>query len=154
MSRVVGWVYGQFGKPKSKASKRPVPLHPLLRISEILALQWKDVHSDGQQIQVTKGEDQRFEVTAGLAQRFRMQRIVFETASEVYDQMAPKWKGSREYLLAHLVRLVEQYINSGRVIVDPPLFNEDDKRRRIVITLNMTVSTRMGQSGQGARRVR
>jgi type III restriction enzyme len=75
---------------------------------------------------------------AGLAQRFRMQRIVFETASEVYDQMAPKWKGSREYLLAQLVRLVEQYIESGRVIVDPPLFNEDDKRRRIVITLNMT----------------
>src|SRR5580704_8838048 len=75
---------------------------------------------------------------AGLAQRFRMQRIVFETASEVYDQMAPKWKGSREYLLAQLVRLVEQYIDSGRVIVDPPLFNEDDKRRRIIITLNMT----------------
>jgi type III restriction enzyme len=75
---------------------------------------------------------------AGLAQRFRMQRIVFETASEVYDQMAPKWKGSREYLLAQLVRLVEQYIESERVIVDPPLFNEDDKRRRIVITLNMT----------------
>jgi type III restriction enzyme len=75
---------------------------------------------------------------AGLAQRFRMQRIVFETASEVYDQMAPKWKGSREYLLAQLVRLVEQYIETGRVVVDPPLFNEDDKRRRIVITLNMT----------------
>ncbi len=75
---------------------------------------------------------------AGLAQRFRMQRIVFETASEVYDQTAPKWKGSREYLLAQLVRLVEQYIYGGRVIVDPPLFNEDDKRRRIVITLNMT----------------
>jgi type III restriction enzyme len=54
---------------------------------------------------------------AGLAQRFRMQRIVFETASEVYDQMAPKWKGSREYLLAQLVRLVEQYIDSGRVAV-------------------------------------
>jgi hypothetical protein len=31
---------------------------------------------------------------AGLAQRFRMQRIVFETASEVYDQMSPKRKGS------------------------------------------------------------
>ncbi len=30
-----------------------------------------------------------------LARRFRIQRIVFETASEVYDQMAPKWKGSR-----------------------------------------------------------
>ena len=73
-----------------------------------------------------------------LARRFRMQKIVFETASEVYDLMAPKWKGSREYLLAQLVRLVERYIESGRVVVDPPLFNEDDKRRRIVITLNMT----------------
>jgi len=73
-----------------------------------------------------------------LARRFRMQRIVFETASEVYDLMAPTWKGSREYLLAQLVRLVERYIESGRVVVDPPLFNEDDKRRRIVITLNMT----------------
>jgi type III restriction enzyme len=73
-----------------------------------------------------------------LAQRFRMQRIVFETASEVYEQMAPTWKGSRDYLLAQLVRLVERYIESRRVVVDPPLFNEDDKRRRIVITLNMT----------------
>jgi type III restriction enzyme len=73
-----------------------------------------------------------------LARRFRMQKIVFETASEVYDQMAPKWKSSKEYLLAQLVRLVERYIESGRVVVDPPLFNEDDKRRRIVITLNMT----------------
>jgi type III restriction enzyme len=73
-----------------------------------------------------------------LARRFRMQRIVFETASEVYDLMSPTWKGSREYLLAQLVRLVERYIDTGRVVVDPPLFNEDDKRRRIVITLNMT----------------
>jgi hypothetical protein len=73
-----------------------------------------------------------------LARRFRMQKIVFETASEVYDLMAPTWKGSRESLLAQLVRLVERYIESGRVVVDPPLFNDDDKRRRIVITLNMT----------------
>jgi len=73
-----------------------------------------------------------------LARRFRMQRIIFETTSEVYDLMAPTWKGSREYLLAQLVRLVERYIDTGRVMIDPPLFNEDDKRRRIVITLNMT----------------
>jgi type III restriction enzyme len=72
-----------------------------------------------------------------LGRRFRMQRIVFETASAVYDQMAPTWKGKREYLLAQLVRLVERYIDDGRVVVDPPLFNADDLRRRIVLTLNM-----------------
>jgi transposase IS116/IS110/IS902 family protein len=33
---------------------------------------------------------------------------------------------------------VERYIDTGRVVVDQPLFNEDDKRRRIVITLNMS----------------
>ena len=53
-----------------------------------------------------------------------MQRIVFEAASGVYDRMAPTWKGNREYLLAQLVRLVEKYIDSGRVVVDPPIFNK------------------------------
>lgn len=73
-----------------------------------------------------------------LARRFRLQKIVFEAASQVYDQMQHNWKGNREYLLAQLVRLVERYIDDRGVIVDPPLFNTDDQRRRIVITLNMT----------------
>ncbi len=73
-----------------------------------------------------------------LERRFRMQRIVFEAASGVYDRMAPTWKGNREYLLAQLVRLVEKYIDSGRVVVDPPIFNSNDKLRRLFLTLNMT----------------
>jgi type III restriction enzyme len=73
-----------------------------------------------------------------LERRFRMQRIVFEAASGVYDRMAPTWKGNREYLLAQLVRLVEKYIYSGRVVVDPPIFNTNDKLRRLFLTLNMT----------------
>jgi type III restriction enzyme len=73
-----------------------------------------------------------------LERRFRMQRIVFEAASGVYDRMAPTWKGNREYLLAQLVRLVEKYIDSGRVVVDPPIFNSNDKLRRLFFTLNMT----------------
>jgi type III restriction enzyme len=73
-----------------------------------------------------------------LERRFRMQRIVFEAASGVYDRMAPTWKGNREYLLAQLVRLVEKYIDSGRVVVDPAIFNSNDKLRRLFLTLNMT----------------
>ncbi len=73
-----------------------------------------------------------------LERRFRMQRIVFEAASGVYDRMAPTWKGNREYLLAQLVRLVEKYIDSGRVVVDPPIFDSNDKLRRLFLTLNMT----------------
>jgi type III restriction enzyme len=72
-----------------------------------------------------------------LAQKFRMQKIIFETARDVYDQMRPTWKGNRETLLAQLIRIVEQYITSGHIVISPPLFNNDDVRRRIVLTLNM-----------------
>ena len=69
---------------------------------------------------------------------FRMQRIIFETARDVYDQMQKDWKGSKETLLARLVRLVEQFIRSDKITITPGLFNQDDKRRRLIITLNMT----------------
>lgn len=73
-----------------------------------------------------------------LAQEFRTQRIIFEVARDVFDQTKPAWKGRREYLLAQLVRLVEQFIRSGRVQVSPLLFHRDDLCRRLVITLNMS----------------
>lgn len=74
----------------------------------------------------------------GLAKKFRMQRIVFETARDVYDQMKPSWKGNREYLLAQLIQLVERVITSDLIQIEPPLFYHDDVKRRILMTLNMT----------------
>jgi type III restriction enzyme len=73
-----------------------------------------------------------------LAKRFRTQKIVFETARDVYDQMEKKWEGNREYLLAQLIGLVERFIASERIVINPPLFNQDDTRRRIMVTLNMS----------------
>jgi type III restriction enzyme len=72
-----------------------------------------------------------------LGTKFRMQKIIFETARDVYDQMQPSWKGSRENLLAQLIGLVEKFVNSNRIEISPPLFEQDDLRRRIIITLNM-----------------
>jgi type III restriction enzyme len=72
-----------------------------------------------------------------LASRFRFQKIVFETARDVYDQMRPDWKGSRESLLAQLVGLVESFLRSDRVDIAPVLFHQEDRRRRILLTLNM-----------------
>jgi type III restriction enzyme len=73
-----------------------------------------------------------------LAREFRMQKIIFETARDVYDQMQKDWKGSREFLLARLVRLVEQFIGLGRISITPALFHQDELKRRLIITLNMT----------------
>jgi type III restriction enzyme len=73
-----------------------------------------------------------------LGRRFRMQKIIFSTASDLYDQMQHDWKGSREYLLAQLVRLVENFLNSTQIQIHPSSYANDDLRRRIVLTLNMS----------------
>jgi type III restriction enzyme len=73
-----------------------------------------------------------------LAQKFRWQKIAFETASGIFDQMKPSWKGNKEYLLARLIRLMEVLVASGKIHINPPLFNQDDVRRRLVVTLNMS----------------
>jgi len=73
-----------------------------------------------------------------LAREFRTQRIIFETARDVFDQMKHTWQGSREVLLAQLVRIVERFIASDRITITPPLFYQDELRRRLIITLNMS----------------
>ena len=73
-----------------------------------------------------------------LAREYRTQKIIFETARDVYDLMRPSWAGSRESLIAQLVLLVEQFIYSDRLQITPPLFYHDDTARRLIITLNMT----------------
>ena len=72
-----------------------------------------------------------------LAKEYRAQKITFEAARNVYDQMQAAWQGSRESLIAQLVRLVEQFILSDRLRITPELFYQDDLKRRIIITLNM-----------------
>ncbi|MFZ2634396.1 MAG: DEAD/DEAH box helicase family protein [Desulfosalsimonadaceae bacterium] len=73
-----------------------------------------------------------------LAREFRTQRIIFETARDVFDQMKQTWRGSREVLLAQLVRIVDTFIRSDRISISPPLFYQDELRRRLIITLNMS----------------
>jgi len=73
-----------------------------------------------------------------LAREFRTQRIIFETARNVFDQVRQSWRGSREVLLAQLVRIVEQFIRSDRILISPPLFYQDELRRRLIITLNLS----------------
>ena len=73
-----------------------------------------------------------------LAREYRTQKIIFETARDLYDQMKATWQGSREYLVAQLIRLVEEFIRSDKIQIVPALFYQDDLRRRLLITLNMT----------------
>ena len=72
-----------------------------------------------------------------LAGEQRLQTIVFKTAAEVYDAMAPDWPGDRTTLLVQLVRLTEDFMRSGQIRIEPPFFAEDPAKRRLVLALNM-----------------
>lgn len=72
-----------------------------------------------------------------LGEKYRYQKIIFTTARDVYDQMAPDWKGDKSILLAQLIKIVDQFIHSDVIRMNPPLFFQDDIKRRILITLNM-----------------
>jgi type III restriction enzyme len=72
-----------------------------------------------------------------LGKKFRMQKIIFETARDVYDQMAPSWKADKNYLLVQVIKLVEKFIQSDKIRFAPQLFQQDDLRQRILLTLNM-----------------
>ena len=68
----------------------------------------------------------------------RLQKIIFETARDVFAQMKHGFRGSRESLLAQLVLIVEEFIRSDRLSISPPVFYQDELRRRLIITLNMS----------------
>lgn len=72
-----------------------------------------------------------------FAEKFRFQRIVFEVARSVFEQMKPTWKGNKDNLLAQVIRLVEKFICSNNLAIEPPLFYQDELRKRVMLTLNM-----------------
>ena len=73
-----------------------------------------------------------------LAREHRLQRIVFETAAKVFDEMREDWTGCREVLLVQLVGLTERFLRSDKIVVAPRLFDVDDPKRRLLLALNMT----------------
>jgi len=73
-----------------------------------------------------------------ISENLRMQTIVFKVASQIFNaEKKPDWKGSPEIFLMQLIGLVEQFLNSGKITIRDPLFNQDERRRRILIMLNM-----------------
>ena len=73
-----------------------------------------------------------------IAEKLRTQSVVFRIASTIYNsEKKPDWKGSKETFLIQLIRIVEQFIDSDKICIKNPLFNQEETRRRILVMLNM-----------------
>lgn len=66
----------------------------------------------------------------------RKQRLIFEISRDIYEQVQPTWTGNKEDLLMQLVRIVEDFIDSNRLIIKSKIYQEDLKKR-LLILLNM-----------------
>ena len=66
----------------------------------------------------------------------RKQKLIFEAARDIYEQMKPTWTGNKEHLLIHLVKIVEEFIDSSKLVIKSQIYQEDLKKR-LLILLNM-----------------
>lgn len=74
-----------------------------------------------------------------LDAELRMQRIIFEAAAQVYEQMNASWQrqGTKLALLGQVIQLTQKYIESGAVQINPPMYGLDPVRKRIIYMMNM-----------------
>lgn len=72
-----------------------------------------------------------------LGKKNRLQTSAFKITRDVYEKFKPEWKGNKEYLLFQIVKLVESFLESGKIIIANTTY-EEELRRRVLIALNMT----------------
>lgn len=118
---------------------------PMLRLDmdkvKVLELNASDIATLAELAPVIEGKPDVTGISTidieNLGRKYRMQKIIFETARDVYDQMRPNWRGNKEHLLVQLIQLIERFITSDKIQISPPLFSQDEIRHRILLTLNM-----------------
>ena len=80
-----------------------------------------------------------------LLTSLRKQRLIFEAARDVFDQMKPSWSGSKEYLIAQLIRIVEAFLDSDKLVINSESYRENLKKRLLILlNLNKVVQHLFG----------
>jgi type III restriction enzyme len=71
------------------------------------------------------------------AEKYRMQSVIFRVATTIYGVEKHNWKGNQYDFMHQLLKLTEEFIQSGKIRIKTDLFNQDPARRNILLTLNM-----------------
>ena len=73
-----------------------------------------------------------------IAEDTRVQTIVFAIASTIYNsERKLEWKDSEEVFLIQLVRLVEEFLQSGKITIKSNLFYQDEAKKKVLIILSI-----------------
>lgn len=71
-----------------------------------------------------------------FAEKYRRQFVIFRMASNIFQREQKSWTGNQQDFLAQLFQLTEEFLASDRIKITSDLFNRDQIRRDILITLN------------------
>lgn len=73
-----------------------------------------------------------------FAEKYRMQSVIFRVATSIYGVEKDNWKGNQYDFMAQLLKLTEEFIKSDKIKIKSDLFNQDEARKNILITLNIS----------------
>ncbi len=73
-----------------------------------------------------------------LPEGFRLQRLTFQAARKAFEELSGRFSGNKEFLVFQLIRLVEQFFESDKLVI-PSLFHQEPLRKRILLALNIDV---------------
>ena len=122
--------------------------NPLLRIDlskiEPLVLDVKDTRLSAEVAPILEGKTDLTKCSLieleTISKYRRMQEIIFNTSVSIFETGQSSWKekGTTFAFLGQIFHLVELYLNSGKIIIEPALFyNNDPLKRKIMYMLNM-----------------
>jgi type III restriction enzyme len=73
-----------------------------------------------------------------LPEGFRLQRLIFRAASKAFATVSQTFRGRPEYLIIQLIRIVEEFLDSDRLVI-PTAYHSEPMRKRILLALNMDI---------------
>jgi type III restriction enzyme len=73
-----------------------------------------------------------------VADEYRLQRVAFQVARDIFNQEAQSWKGDKAFLMSRIVDIAQEFIESNKIEVVPPLFATEPMRRRLLVALYMS----------------
>lgn len=59
-------------------------------------------------------------------------------ATTIYGIEKPNWRGNQYDFIAQLLKITEEFVKSDKIRIKSDLFNRDENRRNILITLNIS----------------
>ena len=74
-----------------------------------------------------------------IEKKLRMQEIIFKTSAQLYEVLTASWKKEviNYAMLGQIFRLVELFLESGKIEIEPILFFTDPLKRKLIYMLNM-----------------